>query len=72
MSIPLRFPPPWSVIERDESFAVIDANGEALAYCHFEPDPSVMNRITRDEARRIADSIAKLPELLLAAGIGRG
>jgi hypothetical protein len=27
-----RFPPPWSIIESDESFTVIDATGFKLAY----------------------------------------
>jgi hypothetical protein len=30
-----RFPPPWSIIEHDESFAVIDATGFNLAYLNF-------------------------------------
>jgi len=27
-----RFPPPWSIVESDESFTVIDATGFKLAY----------------------------------------
>jgi hypothetical protein len=30
-----RFPPPWSIIEHEESFAVIDATGFNLAYLYF-------------------------------------
>jgi hypothetical protein len=34
-----RFPPPWSIEELAECFIVRDANGQALAYVHFEEEP---------------------------------
>jgi hypothetical protein len=44
---------------------VSDHNEQALAYVYFEEEPgrrAAANLLTRDEARRIASNIAKLPK----------
>ena len=61
-----RFPPPWSVEEyNDACFVVRDANGRQLAYVYYESEPgrrSAAKLLSKDEARRIAANVAKLPE----------
>ena len=45
-------------------------NGVAVAYIYFESEPgrrAAANLMTKDEARKIAAGIAKLPELLNAS-----
>jgi hypothetical protein len=67
MSEPRRFPPPWHAEETDACFIVRDANGQAVSYIYFEDEAgrrTTAKLLTRDEARRIAANIAKLPDLL--------
>jgi hypothetical protein len=70
--MPRHFQPPWSVEEPDpkldrQCFIIRDGNGQALTYVYFEEEPgrrAATKLLTRDEARRIAANIAKLPGLL--------
>jgi hypothetical protein len=62
-----RFTPPWDIEDNGACFIVRDANGQALSHVYYENEPgrrTAAGLLTRDEARRIAINIAKLPELV--------
>jgi hypothetical protein len=66
-----RFPPPWSADKIPGGYVVRDANGQALVYVYSrdnsrdnEDEARQAKVLTKDEARRIAVIVARLPELL--------
>jgi hypothetical protein len=62
-----RFPPPWTAEDNGACFIVKDHSGHALAYVYYEDEPerrAAANLLTRDEARRFATNITKMPDLL--------
>jgi hypothetical protein len=64
---PRRFPPPWDIEDNGACFIARDHSGQVLCYVFRENEPgrrAAAGLLTRDEARRLAINIAKLPELL--------
>jgi hypothetical protein len=65
-----RFLAPWVMVEEEQCFRVKDANGFSVCSVphredlHQRPYQYAEQFLTRDEARRIAKAISRLPELL--------
>ena len=61
------FQPPWLVEDLMSCFVVRARGGQELAFIYYEDDPrrrSIVKLLSRDEARRVAAAIAKLPEMV--------
>jgi hypothetical protein len=63
-----RFPAPWTLEEANHAcFIVRDGNRFPVAYVYFESEPgrrAAARLMTKDEARKIAAGIVKLPDLV--------
>lgn len=66
-SDPRPFSKPWKLVERGESFVIMDSAERTLAFIYFEDEPTrrgFMKRLSKDDARRMAEQILRLPELV--------
>ena len=65
-----RFPAPWEMREADDAFRVYDAAGIMVAVVlhredlHSRQYQFADGFLSRDEARRIAKAISRLPDML--------
>lgn len=61
------FPSPWSTEQWATCFVVSDAQRQAIAHVYFADDPTrraAAKLLAFDEAKQIAENIARLPGLL--------
>jgi hypothetical protein len=62
-----RFTSPWDIEDNGACFIIRDANGQALSHVYYENEPgrrTAAGLLSRDEARRIALNVARLPDLV--------
>jgi hypothetical protein len=61
---PRSFPQPWTSVEVPGGYRVDDANGKRLGYFYFDATATYRaDGLTEEEARRMAEDFAKLPDL---------
>ena len=61
------FRQPWKLVEHEESFTITHASNTVLATIHHEDEPgrqTTMRRLYREDARRFASQVVRLPGLL--------
>ncbi|OKO67485.1 hypothetical protein [Bradyrhizobium sp. NAS96.2] len=64
------FVKPWRIVEHSESFEIQDAAEQHLAYVYFEDEQTrrrFMRRLAKDDARKMAEQILRLPQLVRIA-----
>ena len=55
---------PWMVEERESTYVVRTANGFVVSVTYFDDEPNGDFNLRKEEARRLAVAISRLPELL--------
>ncbi len=69
--MPARFPPPWTARDTGSSFEVRDGAGFPILWVCYDHrargGDTAGERLNRDQARRIAGAITRLPDLLGSA-----
>ena len=58
---------PWAIVEHEECFVILDADGRSLYQIPFRRDlnkPDPLDRMSWDEALKVARPLLRLPELL--------
>jgi hypothetical protein len=64
MTEPRRMMAPWSVEEGEGTYVVRTANGFVVSVTYYDEDPRRDFNLRKEEARRFAVAISRLPELL--------
>jgi hypothetical protein len=64
--MPRRFPPPWTLEDTGHSWCVRDASGFSMCWFCYSEDVIGTNpeRMSREDAYKLAKGFARLPELL--------
>lgn len=61
--------PPWTLADREDCFVILDADGRDLYQINFIRPyhrPDALDRMSWDEALKVAKPLLRLPELLRA------